>query len=260
MPWHTCPLTLFLPATAETLYHAVAMLSCRQQSLEEPVRSSASYVRQCLSADKVTWIVGEEFRDQLSKLPIIPYAVSLALRFYYRELRLSKAPYFRTRARKNLLRTCATLRPFGDFYSSATVMVQMVEKTIREMDRAYSSMASTQHNGGAERAVDTNVAYNAGTGTHADFADSSVCPSRCSVTEQPLPTERYIPEQRDGTGQQPTVSADANGFDQTLFDNVPGDIDIFEYFDPGFDLNAIDAAIGIGGAVSGPFPTFPVND
>ena len=229
------------------------MLSCRPQSLEESVRSSPSYVRQCLSADKVTAIVGEEFRDQLSKFPIIPYAVSLVLRFHYRELRLSKAPYFRSRARKNLLRTCAILRPFGDFYSSATAMAQMVEKTILEMDRACSSMASTHQNTWAEGVLTgANSSHSAEAEANPTRANISAGPSTCRTSKQPLETESNMPE------QQPTVSTDASGFEPTLFDNVPGDIDIFEYLDPQFDLGAIDAAIG--GDIKGPFPTFPIND
>src|SRR5947209_4918888 len=114
-------LTSFLQATIETLYHAVAMLSCRSQSLQEPPRSSASYVRQSLSAARVTTIVGEEFHGQLSLLPIVPYAVSLSLRISYRDLRLSKAPIFRTRARRQLLANCAILRELGNIFWSATV-------------------------------------------------------------------------------------------------------------------------------------------
>lgn len=63
-----------LVATIEVLYHAVAMLTCRSQSLKEPLRSSASYVRQSLSASAIVNIVGTEFKGQLSMLPIVPYA------------------------------------------------------------------------------------------------------------------------------------------------------------------------------------------
>ncbi|KAJ9635446.1 hypothetical protein H2199_008449 [Coniosporium tulheliwenetii] len=224
-----------LLATIETLYHAVAILSCRSQSLQEPSRSSASYVRQSLSAAKVTSIVGEEFHGQLSLLPIVPYAVSLSLRVAYRDLRLSKTPMFRTRARKLLLANCSVLRELGDMFWSAVVMADLAEQTIREMDKAFSSVVNAQH----QEAVGES-ATNGGSGGNVRISDATrVVPSN---GDDNTANASNLPNLEDSRTSFP-YDYDTYTFDPSLFDTMP-DLNIFEHFDPDFDLGAIDAALG----------------
>ncbi|KAK7715990.1 hypothetical protein SLS57_006741 [Botryosphaeria dothidea] len=61
---------------------------------------SIAYVRQTLSAGRVAAIVCEDLDEHISLLPIVPYAVSLSLRVFYRDLRLSKATIFRISSRR----------------------------------------------------------------------------------------------------------------------------------------------------------------
>ncbi|KAK2772529.1 hypothetical protein FQN52_004908 [Onygenales sp. PD_12] len=220
-----------LLATIESLYHAVAMLSYRSQSLKEPAQSSISYLRQCLSATRVISLVGEEFHDQLCLLPIVPYAISLALRIYYRDLRLSKAPLFRARSRRQLLIACGILRDLGEFYSSALLLVQLAEQTVHEMDKICTSMSST----GQHELVNDRVASHESTGN---------IPPSISTT-LPNVGNRGVEVQGDNVHED-HVQSDSNisAFDPLLFDNMPADIDIFAHFDPNFNLNAIDAALG----------------
>jgi hypothetical protein len=126
------------------MYHAVAILSCRSRSFEEPQRSSTSYIRQSLSAAQITSIVDQEFRDQLSLFPFVPYAVSLSLSVAYREMRHSKIPIYRARARFKLQNICDVLQRLGGIFWSASMLGDMGQATIREMDRVYSTVANSQ--------------------------------------------------------------------------------------------------------------------
>jgi hypothetical protein len=220
------------------------MLSCRSQSLQESNPSSASCVRQSLSAAKVTSIVGDEYHNQLSLLPMVPYAVSLSLRVCYRDLRLSKAPMLRTRARKQLLRNCTILRELGEIFWSAVVMVELAEKTICEMDKVYSTMASAQQHETNNEATVT---------TRTDEAVSNI--ENGGATDQNSPWKQPS-NGRDINGPNAGAETDFNGtqniwpqnydfntFDAEIFDSLP-DLDVFEHFDPSFGLGAIDATLG----------------
>jgi hypothetical protein len=230
------------------------MLSCRSQSLQESSPSSASFVRQSLSAAKVTSIVGDEYHNQLSLLPMVPYAVSLSLRVCYRDLRLSKAPMLRTRARKQLLRNCTILRELGEIFWSAVVMVELAEKTICEMDKVYSTIASAQQHHTANEAIVT---------AHTDEAVPNVengdTVDQTSPWKQP-PNGRDANEPNTGPetnfgGIQNALAQDYDfsTFGAEIFDNLPY-LDVFEHFDPNFGLGAIDATLG-----DNINPSFPVS-
>ncbi|KAL2835867.1 hypothetical protein BJY01DRAFT_222900 [Aspergillus pseudoustus] len=126
-----------LIATIEVLYHAVAILSCHSTNLYgiSRTRSSESHLRQTLSVSRVTYIVGEELRDQLSLFPFIPYAVALSLRASYHGLLQSKAAIFRDRARNQLSRNCRILRELGGDFYSASLMAGLGERLIEETGR-----------------------------------------------------------------------------------------------------------------------------
>lgn len=127
------------------MYHAVAILSCRSRSFEEPQRSSASYIRQSLSVTQIISIVDQEFRAQLSFFPFVPYAISLSLSVAYREMGLGKIPMYCARARLKLQNICNILQSLGEIFWSASTLGDMGQAVIREMDRVYSTMANSQH-------------------------------------------------------------------------------------------------------------------
>ncbi|PGH13103.1 hypothetical protein AJ80_06475 [Polytolypa hystricis UAMH7299] len=233
-----------LLATVETFYHAIAMLSCRSQSLIEPNRKSPSYVRQNLAAVRVASIAGTEFNGQLSGLPLVPYALSLALRLYYRELRLSKAPIFRNRSRKQLLHTCGILRDLGGFFTSAMAMVEMAEQTVREMDKVASSMVNSQSR--ASREGTAPLGDQVGTLEPQIVSETigNIVRSDQENTANLNESRSLNSTEREYRPNPLPMDYDPNAFDLTLFDQMPAGLDIFEYFDPNFDLNAIDAAMG----------------
>jgi Fungal specific transcription factor domain len=157
------------PATIETLYHAIAILSCRAKFPSEPHFSSTSYLRQNHSATQITSIVGDSSRKHLSWFPFVPYAVSLSLSVAYREMRHSRIPMYRARARSAMIRNCDILQDIEDVSWSASMMAEMGKATLKEMDRVYNEVATgRQRKNGQERdtsGIDTQDQLRAGTRT-----------------------------------------------------------------------------------------------
>jgi hypothetical protein len=226
-------------ATIEALYHAVAMLSCRTPATQQQSRSSSSYTRQSLSASRVTSMFSDENRDEFLILPIIPYAISLSLRVAYRELRFTKIPMFRTRARKQLLTNCTLLRDFGDIFWSTTYMADLAEETVRELDKVCFTIAQSQQ----ER-----VGNNAG-GTSLVTMSNSLDQGQTNNTASngaAIGTANTNGHSQFGAhASHDAFDSQENGtvpFDPSDFDVMP-DFDIFQHFDPNFDLEGIDAAL-----------------
>lgn len=213
------------------MYHAVAILSCRSQYSQESPRSSAAYVRQTLSAGRVAAIVCEDLDEHISLLPIVPYAVSLSLRVFYRDLRLSKATIFRVRARKQLMLSCNILRKLGNIFASAIVMADLVEEAVQEVDRLHESMLPSQIPGTDQGHTDTG---------------------------QSLSVSQPVPQNSSGVREQVGLrsgwdtlrtsrahSVDNCLLDPSLFETMP-DLDMFAHFATELDLDALDAVLGDG--------------
>lgn len=96
------------PALLALFHHAVAMASHKSLSVNDPVRSTQSYIRQSLSATRVISILSTEPHENLPPLPIIPYAVSLAMSVVYRHFRQRKLQMHKNRAKEEL-KSCVTL-------------------------------------------------------------------------------------------------------------------------------------------------------
>lgn len=183
----------------------------------------------------VTSIVGDEFSGQLSLFPFVPYAVTLALRVSYITLRLSKSQYMRIRARRKVLKICAMLREFGDIFATSTHMAELAEQTINEMDKVYVSMA-TQRRASIvppTQAVSTSVNMNGRVDDHAPTED----PSTMSRPNALLHDENALHAMHQQLHQDP--------YNPMFLDTMP-DMNVFEHFDPDFDLDAIDAALANG--------------
>ncbi|KAF2026584.1 hypothetical protein EK21DRAFT_115640 [Setomelanomma holmii] len=194
-----------LLATIEIFYHAVAILSCRTEITDQ--RRSPAYIRQSLSAHKVMFMVAEDEHGQLSPFPIIPYAVSLALRFFYREFRFTKIGLFHARAQKQLITGCGVLRKFGQAFAVAAGIANLVEQTLNETHKVYYSLAQ-QHE-----------------------------PERSGPSNDPNePNPIDLPN-----AENDAVARPANT-EWSLWDDLP-DFDVFEHFDPNFNLDAVDAAL-----------------
>lgn len=207
-----------LIATIETFYHAVIILSCR---LPRPgTRTAASTLpppsanaRRSLAAERIACAVQ---RDNLSPVPFIPYAVSLALSVEYRKMRHSRLPMFRARAMQAFRRNCEMLRDFGDYFWSASVVAGLGERVLKEMERAATTLTK-------------------------------------DITPPPPETPGSDPSSR-GTAPRPSelpvadptalnsAQATENPVDFSLLDAISGH-DVFGHIDPSFNLNAVEDAL-----------------
>lgn len=188
------------------------MLSCRTASSVEA--ASTFKDREIMSASSVTSIIGTELHDQISYLPFVPYALSLSLKIYYKELRFNtKTSFTRNRVRKQLLNACTLLRDgFQRTFPAATKVADLAEQTVKEMDKLFANMLQHQtgpHSNSARSNEDIQIVST--DGVHA-------------VTEQSL------------------VDLDLSSFDSDTFQGMP-DLDIFQYFGSDFQLEEIDAAL-----------------
>jgi len=165
---------------------------------------------------RVTSIIGEDFHGKLSLLPIVPYAVSLALRVFYRELRFTKVPLFRARARRQMMTACGISRELGDIFHVATVMADLAQQTLNELDKAYSSIMRNCMQDDRER--------------------------NDNVQQEEAGRVNVMVSNEMESGSYSMEDADNSTIDWSVLDSLP-DVDIFEYFDPNFDLNVIDAAL-----------------
>jgi len=86
----------------------MCMASHKSLSINAPVKSSPSYVRQSLSATRVIHLLNAEAPAFLPPLPIVPYALGVALSVVYRHFRSRRLKVHVNRATEEL-RQCVTL-------------------------------------------------------------------------------------------------------------------------------------------------------
>ncbi|KAK7432248.1 hypothetical protein QQZ08_001193 [Neonectria magnoliae] len=208
-----------LIATIETFYHAVIILSCR---LPRPgTRTAASTLpppsanaRRSLAAERIATAVP---RDNLSPVPFVPYAVSLALSVEYRKMRHSRLPMFRARAMHSFRRNCEMLRNFGDYFWSASVVAGLGERVLKEMERAATTLT---------KEVTPPLPETPGSAPSSSQATTS----RQTEISMPDPTTLNM-----ATGIE-------NPVDFSLIDAISGQ-DVFGHIDPNFNLNAVEDAL-----------------
>lgn len=218
--------------------------------------------------------------DSVSILPFVPYAVSLSLSVSYRKMRYSKVPMYRMRGKLRFKEVVALLKTLGEVYTCARVNAGLGEAILREMDKTAKELANSS--GAAAAASGTalnpheatrpairkrvsagmaverraNASVGVGRGGKQQQDNASVTPSpRLShpdethlhmppaSTAQQANTQHAFPPPISGeaiTGQQQIDGLGA--LPSPSFGDILS-IDLFGHFDPGFDLNAVDAAL-----------------
>ncbi|KAI1499087.1 hypothetical protein F5X99DRAFT_420135 [Biscogniauxia marginata] len=200
-------------ASLEIFYHSVSILSSQTPAYatSTDLPTPATNTRRSLSADRISSIVGEEFPGLLSYMPIIPYGVSLSLSVSYRKMRYSKVPMFRNRGKQAFRENTLLLKSLGDTFWTAKIMVAMAEQVIQEMDKAVASLAQETGLADSSKKVDST--------SQGD-----------NLATEPAASDILLDN---------TIQGDNNW---ALLEAVP-DLDVFGYFDPTFDLGAVDAAL-----------------
>ncbi|KAE9381403.1 hypothetical protein N431DRAFT_440265 [Stipitochalara longipes BDJ] len=206
-------------ATIETLYHAVAILSCRSKTWADPERSSMSYIRQSLSTSILSSTVIRELRDQLTLFPFVPYAISLSMSIVYREMRHSRLPLHRARSRAQFQILCDGLSELSGIFWSASTTSEMGKKLLKEMDRVASAVSASE----ARR-------------PQQDINDPTIMGAVYDASSN-FATQNTFGESAMASNDQISTP-----FDPSLFDSI-ADIDLFGMFDPAFDLDGFDACL-----------------
>ncbi|KAE8452197.1 hypothetical protein EG329_001664 [Mollisiaceae sp. DMI_Dod_QoI] len=222
--------TMSALATIEILYHAVSILSCRSRAWEDPQRSSTAYLRQSLSTAVLSSTVScEEVQKYPPTLfPFIPYAISLAMSIAYREMRHSTLISHRKRSRVQFQTLCDALSKLEGIFWSASATSDMGQKLLKEMDRVFSTVSTS------EKRPEQFSAHN----TEDIRAASSQAVQ--SGDQLAMNVNGDIP------------NATMQDVDPSMFGSLP-DIDIFGMFDPAFDLDGFDACLE--GNLNPAFPT-----
>ncbi|KAK1673141.1 fungal-specific transcription factor [Colletotrichum godetiae] len=216
-----------LLATIEVFYHAVIILSCRLSRPGPPAQYASSVpppsanARRSLAAERISSAIR---RDHLSPVPLVPYALSLALSVEYRKMRHSALPMFRARARSAFKSNSELMKRFGDVFWSARVVAGLGERILREMERAANSLAQE---GGAALPVAALV----------DVPTNGKLDEPLVVDGAPAepPSAPVAPA---STAELPALEA----IDFSIVDAMPH-LDVFGHFDPSFNLSAVDNAL-----------------
>lgn len=204
-------------------------------------------MRSNLSAARLTTIMRANIGSTLSSFPFIPYALSHALRVSYRELRFSRVPLHRSLARDQLLGICGLLERFTEIYGFVRRLVNLAVRTVEEMDRVAASVLQARHDGREGNAetmgpeeIQRGSTNNRSAGRRTDIPHPEVQADEASESHN----STTAAAERSHTLQIPRYDAaqyTAKSFDSVY--QIPDMPDLFEHFDPGFNLDAVDFAL-----------------
>lgn len=174
----------------------------------------------------------------------MPYSLSLALRVCYRELRLSKTPFYHSKARSEVLLICTLLERFASNFTFADTLSRLAVNLIEEMDKVATSVLQARHRVSDQPTSSTcpedeqqTTPANAAPDTPGDISTKpnkypSIFHSTANGNESCVPR---IPEY------------DHAQYDAETFEDIYKLADlpnIFEHFDPEFNLAMVDLALG----------------
>jgi hypothetical protein len=183
-------LVLTIVAVLELFYNCAAMCSHKARPITEPVPSLPSYVRKGLSTVRVIQILGEESPNNLPPLPVLPWALSLAVANAYRQFRQSRVPTHRSRARIELQKCCDLLEKMRPIWWSAGRMADLGRAALNKASNVPA--AAQVYGSGAQRGKQT-------------MADTVIMPITNSLNKN---------GRTGSSGQQQHLSVQGNGTEQ----------------------------------------------
>lgn len=211
-------------------------------------------------------------------MPFVPYALALSLSVSYRKMRYSKIPLYRLRGKTRFKEVVALLRKLGDTFTCARVNAGLGEAILQEMDKTAKGLVSsgatvaasanattpspTDPRPASRRALPAEVTLGNKRNVYVREADRqqpgsvaatprSIQAGQSPLQQLPTPNLQQVGPGRPSpaplaTTPGPGVVAQQPGTSQALPATALGDmldVDIFGHFDPGFDLNTVDAAL-----------------
>ncbi|KAJ0117440.1 fungal specific transcription factor [Diaporthe amygdali] len=239
--------------------------------------------RRSLSADRIVDSVTFAMSfptspDRITITPFVPYALALSLSVSYRKMRYSKIPLYRLRGKTRFKEVVALLKRLGDIFTCARVNAGLGEAILQEMDKTTKGLVNSGAAGVANgttpsptdarpasrRALPAEVTLGSKRNVYVRETDkqppgSIAATPRSTHTQtgesplQQLPTPRLqqapgrpSPAPLNTAPDEGVVAAQQPSSSQALPATALGDmldVDIFGHFDPGFDLNTVDAAL-----------------
>jgi hypothetical protein len=119
------------------------MASHKSLSINAPVKSSPSYVRQSLSATRVIHLLNAEFPEHLPPLPIVPYALGVALSVVYRHFRSRRLKVHVNRATEELKQCVRLLDRLRNAWWSAGTMADLGRAVLNNAAGRATNAANT---------------------------------------------------------------------------------------------------------------------
>ncbi|QIX01488.1 hypothetical protein AMS68_007005 [Peltaster fructicola] len=133
--WNLPPSLL---STLHIAYLTVTILSHRSKGAADFASTTPSYLRQSLAAIQIIRLMSPARLPTLHALPILPYAISLALSVSYQHLRQDQLVHQQEDARADFEACYAILRELKHTWPSADPMSTLSEKVVEELTRIPS--------------------------------------------------------------------------------------------------------------------------
>lgn len=127
-----------LLSTLHIAYLSVAILSHRSKGAADFASTTPSYVRQSLAAVRIIRLMNTTRLPTLHAIPMLPYAISLALSVSYQHLRQDQLVQQQEDARDDFEACYVILRELKKTWSSADAMSTLSEKVVEELKRIPS--------------------------------------------------------------------------------------------------------------------------
>lgn len=154
-------------------------------------------------------------------------------------MRHSKVAMLRARARRDIQASSAVLEELGEWFWSAATMARMGLVVVREVDRVAVKAAVGERDKGRGGPGDIEgQSANVGAGMEDRKFDLLCYCLGEEMLNHILASTQLLAETADISNVQQPIP----DFDPAMFDYLT-DVDLFDMFDPNFDLNGIDAAL-----------------
>lgn len=124
-------------------HHTMCMASHKSLSINAPVKSTPSYVRQSLSATRVIHLLNAESPELLPPLPLVPYALGVALSVVYRHFRSRRLKVHVNRATEELKQCVRLLDRLRNAWWSAGTMADLGRAVLSNAAGRATNAANT---------------------------------------------------------------------------------------------------------------------
>jgi hypothetical protein len=149
---------------------------------------------------------------------------------------------YRVRARGVFKDIVELLKKVGEVYSSARINAELGESILREMEKTVNSLTAPAEAAPPGRKDGGGTAQDQESSQAGESITVSVAHRGEQTAATPASSGADTGAINDFEGINPIEGGGPAPLDPVILGN-PEDIDLFGYFDPGFNLGAVDAAL-----------------